>query len=243
LQRPVICRGKIIQEELAFHELNIQAKRTKRARYALGLYCLIREYSGVYYDEVSLGCAEAEMTLRKQGVFCELGGTVRCRRTAKAASYIGYHHRRSHRDLSSIGIGTHALTPRYDAFLFAPVCNDASGIPLSVVSLLARANVDPWEEASRLATMPKALAEKALAATLDLIPGRTWKQAEAKTMLRDWSGFSHCRAKVDRQKFRQAARNRKVIGGCGWPLASGSLFWHRACRRPQRTQALRRPNP
>ena len=74
------------------------------------------------------------------------------------------------------------LTPRYDAFLFASVCNDASGMSLSVVSLLARAKVDPWEEASRLATMPKALAEKALAATLDLVPGRTWKQAEAKTI-------------------------------------------------------------
>jgi hypothetical protein len=74
------------------------------------------------------------------------------------------------------------LTLRYDAFLFAPVCNEASGVSLSVVSLLARANVDPWEEASRLATMPKALAEKALAATLDLMPGRNWKQAEAKTI-------------------------------------------------------------
>jgi hypothetical protein len=74
------------------------------------------------------------------------------------------------------------LTPRYDAFLFAPVCNEASGMSLSVVSALARANVDPWEEATRLATMPKALAERALVATLDLIPGRNWKPAEAKTI-------------------------------------------------------------
>jgi hypothetical protein len=83
--------------------------------------------------------------------------------------------------------GTHrpsasTLTRWYDAFLFEPLCNEASGMSLSVVSVLARANVDPWEEAGRLATMPKVLAEKALVATLDLIPGRSWKPAEAKTI-------------------------------------------------------------
>jgi hypothetical protein len=74
------------------------------------------------------------------------------------------------------------LTPRYDAFLFAPVCNEVSGMSLSVVSVLARADVDPWEEASRLATMPKALAERALVVMLDLIPGGNWKEAEAKSI-------------------------------------------------------------
>jgi hypothetical protein len=74
------------------------------------------------------------------------------------------------------------LTSRYDAFLFAPVYIEASGMALSVVSALARANHDPWEEATRLATMPKALAERALVATLDLIPGRNWKPAEARTI-------------------------------------------------------------
>jgi hypothetical protein len=51
-----------------------------------------------------------------------------------------------------------------------------------VVSVLARANVDPWEEANRLATMPKALAERALVATFDLVLGRSGKPAEAKTI-------------------------------------------------------------
>jgi hypothetical protein len=74
------------------------------------------------------------------------------------------------------------LTPRYDAFLFARVCNDANGTSLSMVSALARANVDPWDEATRLSAMPRTLAEKALVATLDLIPGRDWKSAEARTI-------------------------------------------------------------
>jgi hypothetical protein len=71
------------------------------------------------------------------------------------------------------------LNARYDEFLFAPVCEDANGMRLSVISALARANVDPWEEATRLAAMPKAIAEKALLSILDVVSGRSWKSPEA----------------------------------------------------------------
>ena len=71
------------------------------------------------------------------------------------------------------------LSARYDDFLFAPVCEDANGMRLSVLSALARMNVDPWEEATRLAAMPKAIAEKTLLSILDLVSGRSWKSPEA----------------------------------------------------------------
>jgi hypothetical protein len=50
---------------------------------------------------------------------------------------------------------------------------------LSVISALARNNVDPWEEATRLAAMPRAIAEKTLLSILDLVSGRSWKSPEA----------------------------------------------------------------
>jgi hypothetical protein len=71
------------------------------------------------------------------------------------------------------------LNASYEDFLFAPVCEDANGMRLSVISALARMNVDPWEEATRLAAMPKAIAEKTLLSTLDLVSGRSWKSPEA----------------------------------------------------------------
>ena len=71
------------------------------------------------------------------------------------------------------------LSARYDDFLFAPVCEDANGMRLSVLSALARMNVDPWEEATRLAAMPRAIAEKTLISILDLVSGRSWKPPEA----------------------------------------------------------------
>jgi hypothetical protein len=39
----------------------------------------------------------------------------------------------------------------FDAFLFAPVGEERNGMLLSVLSALARLDVDPWQEAARLA--------------------------------------------------------------------------------------------
>lgn len=50
---------------------------------------------------------------------------------------------------------------------------------LSVLSALARANVDPWEEAARLAIMPKTTAEKTLATTLVKVP--TWNYTSSES--------------------------------------------------------------
>ena len=38
----------------------------------------------------------------------------------------------------------------FDEFLFAPVGEDAGGTPLTLLSLLARLSIDPWEEAAEL---------------------------------------------------------------------------------------------
>jgi hypothetical protein len=52
----------------------------------------------------------------------------------------------------------------FDAFLFAPIGedNNDNGMQLSVLSALARQDVDPWEEAARLACLPSAVATQKL---------------------------------------------------------------------------------
>jgi hypothetical protein len=58
----------------------------------------------------------------------------------------------------------------FDAFLFAPIGEDSNGMMVSVVSALARLDVDPWEEAGRLAGLPgKALIER-LASLIAALP-------------------------------------------------------------------------
>jgi hypothetical protein len=55
-------------------------------------------------------------------------------------------------------------------FLFAPVWDEKSGTPLSILSALARLGMDPWGEAARLAEMPRSGAAAALAAILAKLP-------------------------------------------------------------------------
>jgi hypothetical protein len=71
---------------------------------------------------------------------------------------------------------------RYDHFLFAPICEDANGMQLSVLAALARMNVDPWEEAARLAAMPRGIVESTLVSTLDSVPGRGWNPSETEVI-------------------------------------------------------------
>src|SRR6202048_5581633 len=74
------------------------------------------------------------------------------------------------------------LTSTYNHFLFAPICEEANGMQLSVLSALARMDVDPWEEATRLAAMPKAIAERALVSTLDRVLGRSRTPSETEVI-------------------------------------------------------------
>jgi hypothetical protein len=62
------------------------------------------------------------------------------------------------------------LASEFDDFLFAPIREDHNGIRLSVVSALARLDVDPWEEAAKLAAMPGEVATRRLSALIASLP-------------------------------------------------------------------------
>ncbi len=70
---------------------------------------------------------------------------------------------------------THAaLSPligrEFDEFLGAPIREDRNGTTLSVLSALARLDVDPWHEATSLARMPREAAAERLTALIDALP-------------------------------------------------------------------------
>jgi hypothetical protein len=61
--------------------------------------------------------------------------------------------------------------PEYNSFLYATICADANGTLLSVLSAMARMNLDPWQEAANLAGMPVKAAASRLAALIAALPG------------------------------------------------------------------------
>jgi hypothetical protein len=63
-------------------------------------------------------------------------------------------------------VTTFRIGCEFDGFLYASVGNDSDGMPLTVLSALARMDVDPWEEASKLTQLPQESAVTELASLL-----------------------------------------------------------------------------
>jgi hypothetical protein len=62
---------------------------------------------------------------------------------------------------------TSNLSATFNDFLFATVCEERNEMPLSVISALARLDLDPWTEAAELARMPTDSATRRLSSLLD----------------------------------------------------------------------------
>ena len=58
----------------------------------------------------------------------------------------------------------------FDDFLFATIGEDRNGTPLSVLSALARRDVDPWLEAAELARLPGKTSTRRLASLIAALP-------------------------------------------------------------------------
>jgi hypothetical protein len=63
-----------------------------------------------------------------------------------------------------------ALGSEFDDFLYAPIGEDRNEMPLSVLSALARLDIDPWREASELARLPRDTATQRLASLIAELP-------------------------------------------------------------------------
>ena len=65
------------------------------------------------------------------------------------------------------------LGPEFDNFLFAPIGEDGNGMLLSVLSALARLDMDPWQEAAKLSGLPGAAATQRLASLIAALPNQS----------------------------------------------------------------------
>jgi hypothetical protein len=66
--------------------------------------------------------------------------------------------------------------------LFASIGEDRGGMEVSVLSGLARSDLDPWLEAAKLAELPGKTAVERLASLIETLPGRVWAQPEARAV-------------------------------------------------------------
>ncbi len=64
----------------------------------------------------------------------------------------------------------------FDNFLFAKIGENNNGLPLTVVSMLGRSNLDPWAEAASLTKLSKEIATQRLASLLRALPNSSLQQ-------------------------------------------------------------------
>jgi len=58
------------------------------------------------------------------------------------------------------------LGSEFSDFLYAPIGDDRNETPVSILSALARLDIDPWQEAAALARLPRDMAAQRLTASL-----------------------------------------------------------------------------
>jgi hypothetical protein len=71
------------------------------------------------------------------------------------------------------------ISSGFNDFLFALIGEQENETPLSVLSALARLDVDPWREAARLAQLPKDQAIQDLSSMIGRLCGGRWKISES----------------------------------------------------------------
>ena len=90
---------------------------------------------------------------------------------------------------SAVDMTHAALAPligaEFDKFLYAPIREDRNGTPLSVLSALARLDVDPWQEAASLARMTRDAAAVRLTALIVALPDEPTRDIPAKAIAAD----------------------------------------------------------
>jgi hypothetical protein len=75
-----------------------------------------------------------------------------------------------------------SLGSEFDNFLFEPVGEDPNGLAISVVSMLGRLNLDPWEAAASLTRLPVESATQKLMVLLSQLPGTPLPEPHARVL-------------------------------------------------------------
>ena len=79
-------------------------------------------------------------------------------------------------------IPTSAAGSEFDQFLYAPITEESNGMLLSMLSALARLDVDPWDEAERLARLPPESATRFLTALIAALPDGPSARADPEAL-------------------------------------------------------------
>ena len=120
------------------------------------------------------------------------------------------------------------INSEFNDFLFAPIGDEGNGMTLSVISALARLDIDPWGEAARLSDLSKEKAVQALAPIIARLPGGRWAPADIGGIAARLVAFLPRRDVVARSdatasggSTKRSARDILLVAS----LVASAVFW------------------
>jgi hypothetical protein len=99
----------------------------------------------------------------------------------------------------------------FDAFLFAHIGEEKNGMLLSVLSALARLDLDPWREAAELARMPRQIARQRLTSLIAALPNKPPTRPGAEAV------STRLIALLPQAASPSVASSSKILGGVRTP--------------------------
>lgn len=103
------------------------------------------------------------------------------------------------------------LGSEFNAFLFSPIGEGRNGMPLSVVSLLARCDLDPWLEATSLAAMPADAAARRLDSLIRSLPDQPLTLPDSRTIATRLIALLPCWTDADMRPPEKQARATAAV--------------------------------
>jgi hypothetical protein len=89
------------------------------------------------------------------------------------------------------------LGSEFNDFLFAPIGEDRTGMLLTVLSALARRDLDPWKAAAELAGLPEETAIQRLVSLISTLPRGLSPRTDPRTIAAGAVALLPCRADLD----------------------------------------------
>lgn len=109
------------------------------------------------------------------------------------------------------------INSEFNTFLFAPIGEEGNGMMLSVASALARLEIDPWEEAARLAELPKEAAASALDQLIERLPRGFWRRSDIPAIAASLIELLPRRTRaVTPDRRRGAGRGKVSVSSIAW---------------------------
>jgi hypothetical protein len=111
----------------------------------------------------------------------------------------------------------------FDDFLYAPIVEGGNGMVLTVLSALARSNIDPWDEAARLARLPGEVATRTIVQLIAALPNGLSEGLDAGAVARELVALLPGQGATSAQSTHPAAlAGSTIIRGA---LAAGLVLY------------------